>query len=247
MPRGARKRRRAFGARTRGPIRKRQRRPFIGPRPFMGPRRLARTGGFTGIERKFFDTEINAQALATDWAATEPATTNLTAIGQGDGESERDGRKYIIDSIHVKGFFHTAAVEAQLNPHDDLTWRFCLVIDKQTNGAQLTATDVMDGGATADVNAFRNLQFTKRFIVLKDIKMMLSRNTQTSEALNSFSAGSQIKNFHWNVNFPGGMAVTMSGPTANIANVTDNSIHIIGVTTSALVLVTYTCRVRFRG
>ncbi len=212
------------------------------------PTRLSRTGGFTGIERKFFDTEHSNQSLSLTWAAAEPATTNLTAVAQGDSESNRDGRKYVIDSIHLRGFFLTTAKESETTPVCDILVRMILVQDTQTNGAQLTATDVMDAGQTDDINSFRNLQFTKRFIVLHDRQYLLRRNNTNEGAVNLFAAAA-TRNPSWKINkrFPGGIPVTMSGTTADIANVTDNSIHMIMVADDTSARVSYQCRIRFRG
>ncbi len=203
---------------------------------------------FLSIENKFFDVEHTGSSVAVTWGTEEPATTNLTAIAQGDGESNRDGRKYIINSIHIKGFVHTAVAESSAAPLEDVLVRLVLVHDKQTNGAQLTATDVMDGGQTDDINSFRNLQFTKRFNVLWDKTFLIVRNNTNEGAINLFAANATKSNvFKVNKVFKGGIAVTMSGTTADIANVVDNSIHMIGVSTSTTGTVSYQCRVRFSG
>lgn len=212
-------------------------------------RRNARTGGFLGIETKFFDTETTDDAFATTWAAMEPATTNLTAIGQGDGESQRDGRKYSIKSIHLKGWVHVNTAESQTAPQSDHMVRICLVLDKQTNGAQLTATQVMDGGQTEDTLSFRNLQFTKRFTVLFDrfIRIPNSLGVMNEGAANLFANSLMRVPFKINKVFNPPLEVLMSNTTADIANVTDNSIHMIGVSTHTTSLLSYQCRVRFVG
>ncbi len=235
----------------------RRRRPPMGIRAARRRRgrttRLAsfnpRTGGFLGIESKFFDVESSADAFALAWATMEPATTNLSAIAQGDGESNRDGRKYEITSIHVKGQIAFDPLESQVSPPDDLIARVCLVLDNQTNGAQLTATDVMDGGLGSDWLAFRNLQFTKRFRVLRDLTfdIPVARTGMNEGAINLFANGSAKQTFNWNVRFNPPLQVTMSGTTADIANVTDKSLHMIGVGSSTSGNLTYQSRVRFRG
>ncbi len=212
-------------------------------------RRNVRTGGFLGLEKKFFDVESNADAFAVTWAVMEPATTNLTAIAQGDGESNRDGRKYTMLSIHIKGYIQRAASEGVTNPVGDETVRLCLVWDKQTNGAQLTATDVMDGGQTDDYLAFRNLQFTKRFQVLWDKTFTVPgrQGAMNEGASNLFSIAPIVINFKVNRVFKTPINVTMSNTTADIANVVDNSIHMIGVGSTTSVTANYQCRVRFVG
>ncbi len=229
----------------------RARRPFKRPRRTntAAIRRNIRTGGFLGLERKFFDVESAADAFATTWAAMEPATTNLTAVAQGDGESNREGRKFSILSIHLKGFVKRPASESTTGPFGDETVRVCLVQDKQTNGAQLTATDVMDGGQTEDYLAFRNLQFTKRFNVLWDrtFTLPVSRGAMNEGSINLFATADVRVPFTVNKTFNNPIQVTMSGTTADIANVTDNSIHVIGVGSATSVTLDYQCRIRFMG
>ncbi len=206
-----------------------------------------RTGGFLGLELKFFDTEVTNTVFSATWAALEPATTNLTAIAQGDGESNRDGRKYTIKSLHIKGFLETAVQESQTAPLSDILVRMVLVHDTQTNGAQLTATQVMDAGGTDDINSFRNLQFTKRFRVLHDKTHRIMRNNTNEGAVNLFASAQTEYPFTINKTFKNGIQVLMSGTTADIANVTDNSLHLIAITTSTAALMNYQCRVRFTG
>ena len=225
---------------------------------FKKPRRTAatksrarnvRTGGFLGLENKFFDVEDNADAFTTSWATMEPTTTDLTAIGQGDGESNRDGRKYEITSIHIKGFIRRPATESNTGPVSDSLCRIALVWDQQTNGAELTATDVMDASGTNDEQAFRNLQFTRRFRVLYDKRFRVNANQggMNEGAINLFANGGIVIPFKINKTFKTPIQVTMSGTTADIANVTDNSIHLIGCASDALCTLSYQCRTRFRG
>ncbi len=205
-----------------------------------------RTGGFTGIERKFFDTD-NVSAFNTSWAIEENVTTALSAVAQGDGESNRDGRIYNILSIHIRGHIIVGVAESQTAPIGDQLCRLALVWDKQSNGANITATDVYDAGPTDDINSFRNLQFTKRFHVLKDKTWLVRRQGLNEGAANLFAAVNRKIPFKWNFTFKVPIRVTMSGTTADIANVTDNSLHMIGVSTSTLVTYSYASRIRFTG
>ncbi len=241
-----------------GGVRKKRR--FIGPRQFIGPRTKPpgfsmrallnqRTGGFIGLEKKFFDTEVQSDAFATTWASMEPATTNLTVMAQGDGESNRDGRKYTIHSIHIRGWIQRAVEEAQAGPGGDSLMRLALVVDKQTNGATITATNVYDGGGSDDIFAFRNLQHTTRYTVLKDkqFRLNVAPAVINEGAVNSFASGLIRIPFKFNHTFPNGLQVNTKGTTADIANVTTNSIHLIGVSSSTTPTINYQCRVRFSG
>ncbi len=248
MPRltGFRRRIPTFPTRARMISKKRRAIIPVGP-PRKRFRTNPRIGGFLGMEKKFFDVELTNTAFTAAWTPLEPATTNLTAVAQGDGESNRDGRKYTIDSIHIKGYVEVALQESNVTPRGDVLFRLALVIDQQTNGAQLTATDVMDGGQTDDINSFRNLQFTKRFRVLKDKTIRMAITGVNEGAANLFAEGTRQIPFKMNFTFPNGLPVTMKGTTADIANVVDNSIHMIGVSTDTNGLLNYQSRIRFRG
>ncbi len=240
----ATRRPRSFAVTNGGPKYKRKRvayRPVTTQMVMVaGPR------SFANQELKFFDTEITNTVMSATWAALEPATTNLSAVAQGDGESNRDGRKYTIKSVHIRGFIETAVQESQATPLSDILVRVVLVHDTQTNGAQLTATEVMDAGGTDDINSFRNLGFTKRFRVLDDQTHRIIRNNTNEGAVNLFASAATSLQFTINKSFKE-MNVLMSDTGADIANVTDNSLHIIAITTSTAALMNYQCRVRFTG
>ncbi len=209
-----------------------------------------RTGGFIGMENKFVDIETDSDAFATTWSTMEDGTnSNISGVAQGIGESQRIGRKYTITSIHIRCLVHTAASEAQPNPQSAFRGRICLVLDTQTNGAQLTATDVMDGGLTNDFLAFRNLQFTKRFKVLWDKSFVLTPIGQVNDgAVDKFSNGSYTTNImSYNKNFTRGLNVLCDGTSAAVASITDNSLHIIGVGNSAGLLLDMQVRIRYKG
>ncbi len=207
-----------------------------------------RTGGFASIENKFIDVELDSSAFAVTWATMEPATEDsLSAVAQGDGESNRDGRIYHINGIFIQGHFAMPASESNNAPISDQECRIALVLDTQTNAAQLTATDVMDGGQTKDYHAFRNLQFTKRFRVLKDKKVVLNVENTNEGAANLFANKLVVKNFKINHTFKPPMRVICKGTTAVIASITDNSLHLIGVGSSTATQLNYQCRLRFTG
>ncbi len=216
----------------RRPIRRRRRRlASHTPGHFVN----GRTGGFMGLEMKFADIETSADAFSTTWTTMEDATNDsVSGVAQGDGESSRDGRKYAIHSIHIKAHIEKGKNESQAAPLDDNVGRFCLVLDRQTNGAQLTATDVMDGGQTDDVLAFRNLQHTKRFGVIwdKSWKLSVASGNTNEGAVNLFANGNvSTPIMFFNKKFSPPIIVTCTGTDGTISGISDNSLHIIGVAT----------------
>ncbi len=212
-----------------------------------------RIGGFTGIEKKFIDYTVTDDAFVTVWAGGEmdPATAlGISSIAQGDGESNRDGRVAVLHSIFIKGFVKTAATESAVAPLNDEIVRVAIVQDKQTNGAQLNAEDVFSTiSATNDINSVKNLQNSARFIVLKDKTIRIPRGqvSQNEGAANLFASGQCNIPFKMGVNLKKPIRVNHTGTTAVIASVADNSIHVIGTSTSTNCQLSYRSRVRFTG
>lgn len=255
---------------TSGPIRKRV---FYGSKPSitatLGPRRVSaqtmviertrniRTGGFEGIENKYVDYSVNAQALATAWTSGEldPATTLcLNAVTQGTGQSQRDGMVQTINAVHIKGFLQAAATESITTPPSDMIVRLALVVDSQTNAAQLAAENVFDPAANNDIDSFRNLEYTHRFKVLKDkmIRIPVASAAQNEGAANLFASGAVRIPFKFNYVFKRPLKVrySTSADPATIAEIVDNSIHLVGVYSSAYSeapSISYDSRVRFTG
>lgn len=210
-----------------------------------------RSGGFLGIENKFLDTELTSTALAVTWQALNPTgtgcTNSLSVPAEGDGESARDGREYIINSVHIKGAFARAATEGGVAPQDQDVVRAVLYIDHQSNGAEATATNIMDGGGTSDWLAFRNLQYTKRFTVLAD-KMFVIRPPLVNEgAANAFANQLTYVPFKMNKVFKKPLKVMCNATSANVSSCVDNNIGIAFVSSSVNVTVQYQGRVRFSG
>ena len=212
-----------------------------------------RTGGYEDLENKFVDYNVAGDAFSTQWAGGEMedgTALSLSAVAQGDGESQRDGRVYYINSVHIKGFINIDVAEAQTAPGADSLARIALVWDTQTNGAQLNAEDVfLTIGAGEDVNSFRNLRYSKRFIVLKDKMLRLPTSTaQLNEGSANAFANARVRiPFAINKKFKKPIKVRCSGTTAAVSSITDNSLHLIGTSTLASTTLTYQSRCRFQG
>jgi len=196
---------------------------------------------------------VDAKAFTTVWTGgemDEATALSLSAVGQGDGESQRDGRVYWIHSVFLRGTVSQPAVESQTTPAGDIIARLALVWDKQTNLAQMAAEQVFNTIAAGDdIDSFRNLQFTKRYQVLGDRKMRLTvaNGGMNEGAINLFAAGQQVINFKFQHVFKKPIRVTTSTTAATVAATVDNSLHLIGTSTSAATVLNYSSRVRFHG
>lgn len=215
-----------------------------------------RTAGFLGLEKKFYDTTLAPTALnaPTDASAGEfdPSSTSMISTpAVGDGEQNRDGKRIVIKSVQVTGHLHTAGVEATTAPSAQCRAFVALVLDTQTNGAQLNSEDVfknLSADATLATCPIRNLLFASRFRVLKSLEVDLTPPSLASSALNDFSWNSVSQEFDWFI--PMDLPVNFNaGTTASVANVIDNSLHIIAYCTNGVStpVISYNARIRFMG
>lgn len=214
----------------------------------------AATMGYMGIEKKFYDTSFSgAIAAATDATGGEydPSTTSMiTTPDQGDGPSQRDGKRITCKYIEIKGTLSTPAVELQANTPAYNKVFLALVLDTQTNGAQMNSEDCFKNtAAVALSNAapLRNLLFGSRFKVLKQKVFDVTPITLSHFAIDSFSWAGRQQEFHWYVPLNDLPVNFNLGTTASIANVIDNSVHVIAYSTTTQVTLTYNARLRFVG
>lgn len=227
--------------------------------PAMARRRRVanlRTGGFLGMERKFYDTTKIGSALTTSVDGSggehDPATVNcISAPAQGDGEQNRDGNRIVIYSADVTGVIQIDKQANQTATDNAPMVTVALVLDKQTNGAQLNSEDVYTNPANdAIVSAtlLRNLQYSSRFQVLKMTEVDFATPSMTFDGSNIEQCGQHRRfRLHWKgmlpVQFKGGAT------GAGISGVNDNSLHVIAYTSSpdAAPSISYLARIRFRG
>lgn len=223
-----------------------------------------RYGGFENFELKYIDLQKEDGGLTTTWASGvhDPnilgggaATQCLNGISQGDGATQRDGRAYMIHSVHIKGYILVDDFKNTADPYTGVLARVALVLDKQTNGAQMDASQLYNGSAVEKESlCFRNLEYTQRFRVLEDLTIPL--NPVWSVTYNGanvvHSAGGMRIPFTINKKFKTPIKVNCSATGATVASITDNSLHIVamydgGVGYADHVFINYVSRVRFVG
>lgn len=220
--------------------------------------RNTRTGGFLGQELKFYDTSLAASAILapTDAGGGEQdpsATIVLNSVVQGDGEQQRDGRRITMKSIYINGLVSCGTQNGQSAADGPSYCFIALVLDTQTNGATITSENVFTNkSATALLAAspMRNLQYVDRFKVLQIKKVMLTNPNMTNDL---GSTGGVIQNalqrpFKMYKNLSN-TVVTYKGTTETVANITDNSLHIIAYASGVSLVPTlsYNSRLRFMG
>ena len=212
---------------------------------------------YTGQELKFLDTSLNASALTapTDAAGGEhnqSATVGPSTIGQGDTGSSRDGRKCEIRSVFLNGVI-TCIPQLDVTSLDHQPTVFvALVMDMQTNGAQLDSEDVYKNtGAAAFLAAspVRNLLMSSRFKVLDSTQFELAQPQVAADGAASNLWEQMGTTRPFKLSWKGAMSQTYSAASQSIVNVTDNSIHVIAYTNNITLVprLSYNCRTRFVG
>jgi hypothetical protein len=201
-------------------------------------------------ETKYFDCEstlVGIAAASTSWASTEqdPETTinlgsapvatplNLCSPTVGSALNQRVGRDITLKKCKVRGHINVAA-QSGLNTADAATYcRVLLVLDTQTNSAQLNAEDVLNAGSAADatINSFMNPNFFGRFKILGDKTIVLADPSLAGEVAgtNVIQSG-LLRTFKFNVNLKDTVSRFNATNGGTVADIIDNSLHIIAGT-----------------
>ncbi len=210
-----------------------------------------------GIEVKFYDQKLLGDALQapSDASAGEvdpSATVLLNTVTQGDGESQRDGRRITMKSIYVEGTVTMAAQASQSTADSGSEVFIALVMDTQTNGATISSEDVFTNpgaSATTAAGPLRNLQFTKRFKILATRRFTMQSPSMTNDtgATGGVIQAGLCKRFKIFKNL--NTVVNYSGTTETVANIVDNSLHMIAFTSVVALapVINYVSRLRFVG
>jgi len=214
-------------------------------RRFANPR----SGGFIGIEYKFLDCAWNQVTInsSTDGSSGElqpssGCTDCISMPSQGDGESQRDGRTFVIKEVWVSGVIDENAKSDQADVGEGFGMFFALVLDTQANGATIVSENVYTN-PTAHAQAMlpqplRNLQFSKRFKILDSryVRNGGMYSAADNAGTTNFTASTIMQNSpKISLNWKGNIKVETQGTTADIANATDNAIHVIAYNGSSQV------------
>lgn len=230
----------------------------------------ASTAGFLGIEKKFLDMARTDIAVGSVAALTggeyDPTSTSgpaggsggcigcLSCPAEGDSEQNRDGKKFVIDSLILKGHIDNpgTATTAWEPPTKVFV---AVVLDTQTNGAQMSSEDCFKNLAAdsgLNISCTKNLLSGNRFRILKSHVFDVTPYG-VSAASTNYASNSVRREFDWYIPFKGGLPVRLkdgdanSGKNADVANVVDNSIHVIAFATRDGAYIGYNARIRFQG
>lgn len=203
-------------------------------------------------ERKYFDSDRTAVAItavAASWAGTEydPATLNtLFAPVQGDDYNNRQGRKVHVLGLKIRGQIYKSAQANKVALDNESLGRVVLYMDKQSNATQSQGEEVLASGAGSNAIAmFQNPANFGRFQIIKDHQYHFHSGGVTYDGTNMEAEGNG-KHFKWNIKFKKPILVHYNGTNGGtVADVVDNSFHIIANCTDSLTAIAYKCRTTF--
>lgn len=165
------------------------------------------------------------------------ALQTLCNIAEGNGLSERNGRRVTIKSIQIKG----TAEKKVGNPHDNMM--LCLVLDRQCNKANATYDSVYEA---SDYFAFPNVSNQKRFKILKN--WYIDINAHSSVELSTVSVPDPeavsfecyLKNLNIEINYDDSLS------TGVVSTITSNNLFLMGVSSnSSTSEIKLNCRLRY--
>lgn len=201
----------------------------------------AQSGRYPSDELKFFGTVRAAHIPA---AAGTISNASLNLIVQGATDQNRIGRKCVVSKIVMRCFatlpVATGTAAATMPLSSDFL-RFILYLDKQANGATAAVTDILE---TATIQSMNNLTNVQRFYILKDKLFELkARSAICQGASDAVTTGEDCKYFSVfkKCNIP----LEFSGAAGAITELRSTNIGVLCLTTSGLISLAYTARVRF--
>lgn len=212
-------------------------------------------GGQVLGETKYFDTEkqFGAIVASASWTGTmiDPATFNTLCVPQvGAGVNQRIGKQIMITKLKLRGHIQCPAQSNQTVADAPTKVRIILVLDKQTNSAQMTGTQLMQTVTNTEncVNSFQNIDNFGRFIVLKDKVITMESPTISYDGTNVEQSG-LIRNFKIDINFKKPVKVRFNATNGGtIADIVDNSLHMVAVSSNTDLApnICYNCRVCYK-
>lgn len=181
-------------------------------------------------ETKYNDCAIQTIASAT-WAnvtqvsvsptaagAVNPVNTqSLCAISQGTTDHQRIGNKITIYQIRCR---FLASFNSNANDFSAMSFRLCLVLDKQANGAQAVGADVFETQAAgaSDYLSFANMDNTDRFVILKDKTIHMQAGSE---------AGFSSKIIKMNHKLKGGCTINFSSVLGAVTELRSNNLFLL--------------------
>lgn len=161
-------------------------------------------------------------------------------IAQGDGESERIGRKICVKSI---GWKFRVSLPTRVGAGSGLadTIRVIVYLDQQTNGVAAGVTEILE---SADFQSFNNLANKGRFKTLMDRTYNLTNPSGAGDgAVNDFSELHISDSFYKKCSIP--IEYDNSAGTGAITTMRSNNIGVLMIS-GGTALATFNSKMRIR-
>jgi len=215
---------------------------------------VARTRGaaVTG-EMKYYDADYGGSLtlVTTTYPAgtmVDPSTSiNLGAAAVanplslcvptvGAALNQRVGRKISVHKVKIHGTISVPQQAAVAAADAAAKVRVALVLDQQTNAAQMTAAQLYNdaSGASTTISSFQNPNNFGRFRVLKDKMFSLTNVNMAGSPTTADVIQSGMKyNFKFAVNFKKPIVMHFNATNGGtVADIVDNSFHVVAATDS---------------
>lgn len=189
-------------------------------------------------ELKFLDCAWNSVSLnsSADGSSGElqpssGCTNAISVPAQGDGESQRDGRKYTVKSAWVSGVINPAFNSDEADAAQQSGYFLALVLDTQANGATIVSENVFINPSTTTTSMLpqplRNLQNSKRYRILASQYINPVGTYGITDGANTASL-SPMTHIPFSLSWKGNIVCDSTGTTADVASASDNAIHLVG-------------------
>lgn len=188
-------------------------------------------------ELKFLDVALSESPPLPGGSIHGTGTVNV--IPQGDGQSERIGRKVTVKSLHLNGNLRLLSTAFDAATSD--VCRLLVYVDHQCNGATADPGDIL---ATANYNSQRNLENGGRFSILLDKFWALSIPSGSGSAGgNQF--GQVVRQMKWHKECNVVLEFDSTAATGVIATIRTNNIGVLTITRAGDIRWSGILRVRF--
>ncbi len=219
-----------------------------------------RTGGFSGVERKFLDSVWNGVTISqpgTGGGATgvelQPSSPAaelcISAPVQGVGEQELDGRVFTMKSIAVSGVVNTSPNPDEADVSNTFGYFFALVLDTQTNAQTINSEDVYlnpgDNAAGILPYPLRNLANVHRFRILDSTYIRPGGMYSSTDGTNTASIANQVAPVV-KLNWSGNIKVHKTAATGVVGSIADNSVHVLAMSASSSLTPIFQGKARMR-
>ncbi len=228
----------------------------------------SREGGFLGMDLHYKDYQVDAMApgLSDVWKlavpthslATPETPSTWSGCTQGNGQTNRLGEKYRIESFQATVTVYAPAIGDAVGvtaPISDFQYRVIFFVDTQTNGAAPpTANGYIETLGANDIYGMRDLEHTTRFKLIHDsgVRTFHRQNTAAynAAAAKIWSVNQQFRTYKFFKKLK--IDVACSGTSSDVSNITDNNIQCMFINLAAPAgadqpLLSIKARMRMRG